>query len=119
MDKAELDDIRAKVALEPEGSLARLLLEELDRVHARMEEAGTAYARASLKNHHHLTNEEADKVMVLFVRGETPDMETGRCRACKGKGYAETIGVSAPIETAIALSVMVAARRIGSRSLSS
>lgn len=92
MDKAELDDIRAKVALEPEGSLARLLLEELDRVHARMEEAGTAYARASLKNHHHLTNEEADKVMVLFARGETPDMETGRCRACKGKGYAETIG---------------------------
>ena len=83
MDEAALNALREKVAQEPEGSPARLLLAELDRVHAAAKRQAEASLRSSLMMYHFLSPDEAARVASGISDFE---MERGACRACKGSG---------------------------------
>ena len=86
MTKGELEAIRKRVdEEEPQGSLARLLLAELDRLYTSIDQQSAAQVRYELMANDHLTEVEADKVLALFRSGKTADVESGRCRACKGE----------------------------------
>lgn len=86
MTKTELDAIREKIAGDPEDSPARMLLAEVDRLKASYEAYARAEVRQRLISENYLTEEEAEKIIALFMRGEMPEMGRARCRACSRTG---------------------------------
>ena len=96
MTKAELDAIREKIAGEPEGSPARILLAEVDRLIDSANQRAHAEMRQRLMKHDHLTEEEAEKVIGIFMTGNMPEMVMGTCRACDGHGRTSTSGCFGP-----------------------
>ncbi len=96
MNKAELDALREKVALEPEGSLARVLLDEVDRLNEEASRRAHAEMRRMLMTNDSLTEEEAERVIGVFMAGKVPEMEMAKCRACEGTGRRTESGCFGP-----------------------
>jgi hypothetical protein len=96
VDQTELDALREKVAQEPEGSPARLLLAELDRLKAEASRASETYFLHELQTRHFLTPEEAKKVSESVTQGTPSEFERGRCRACDGTGRKQSSGCFGP-----------------------
>lgn len=88
MDKDELDVLRRRVANEPgdeRGALARILMDEIDRLNGAKAERARADLIASLIETWHLTREQSEryvdiKPLPLF------GTKMGTCRACGGRG---------------------------------
>ena len=96
MTKAELDALRERVAGEPEDSPAKLLLAEVDRLNVESNQRAHAQMKHQLMSHNLLTAEEAEKIIAVFMRGEMPEMEHSRCRACDGTGRRQESGCFGP-----------------------
>jgi hypothetical protein len=85
LSKAEWTELRAKIALEPEGSPARIVLAEYDHVWGAWRDERAQAAIAFFRSNDHLTTEEATR-LVDYYEDNPLRMENGPCRACQGVG---------------------------------
>lgn len=84
LNDSELEDVRRRVEGEPEGSPARVLLAEVDRL--RAEKAGKIrkeFVQYAMRDHG-LTEEEADRLHLFVLRGGKISMEDGPCGCAHG-----------------------------------
>jgi hypothetical protein len=82
----ELQAIREQVLLEPEESLARILLAEVDELRKAKSDNARRQARAMLQQYDDITDEEAERVLVAIETGNPPNYEITQCRRCNGSG---------------------------------
>lgn len=92
LSETEMQAIRTQVALEPEGSLARTLLTELDERKAAETVRAHNALKADLKRTAALTDEEANRLIAALQRGQEIQTAMMPCRHCQGTGTLFTSG---------------------------